>query len=334
MKNLWIAIAVVSAIACGFLGYKIANRKPINYTAAAGAGRQGAKEVGDVIDAALRVPENMIIAKEASRFATGLTELRALAVGPEDRIYAAGDKAVVLLGSDGKQISKIELGAVPNCLGVAPDGTIYVGLMDHIEVFDAKGAKKAAWEKMSTSTWLTSIAIASDGIYAADFGNKTVVHLSPEGKLLGRLGGVGPAPGTGKYEVPSPYFDVAIDPQGKPWVAHVGKNRIESYKDDGSLDVTMGKQGNNLQGFSGCCNPSHITIRKDGSFVTSEKGLVRVKIHKPDGELVGVVAPAKDFEKNIHGLDLAVDSKDRILVLDPATRSIRVYVLNGASSNP
>jgi hypothetical protein len=327
MKNLWIAIAVLSAIACGYLGYKIANRKPMTYTVAAGQ-RPGAQEVEDAIAAALKVPENMIIAKESARFATGFTELRALAVGPEDRIYAAGDKAVVVMGSDGKQMSKIDLGSVPNAVGVAGDGTVYVGLMDHIEVFDAKGAKKATWEKMSPTTWITSVAVAADGVYAADFGNKTVVHLDKEGKLIGRLGGTGPAPGTGKYEVPSPYFDVALDPQGKPWVAHVGKNRIESYKDDGSVDVTVGKQGNTLQGFSGCCNPSHISIRKDGSFVTSEKGLVRVKIHKADGELVGVVAPAKDFEKNIHGLDLAVDSKDRILVLDPATKSVRVYVLN------
>jgi sugar lactone lactonase YvrE len=333
MKNLWIAIAVVSAVACGVLGYKIAHRKPMSYAAASG-GRPGAAEVEDVIAAALKVPENMIIAKEASRFPTGLTELRALAVGPEDRIYAAGDKALVALGSDGKQISKIDLGGVPNCVGVAPDGTAYVGLMDHIEVFDSKGARKSVWQKMGPASWLTSIAVAPDGVYVADFGNKTVLHLDKEGKVLGRLGEAGPAPGTGKYEVPSPYFDVAVDPQGKPWVAHVGKNRIESYKEDGSVDVTVGKQGNNLQGFSGCCNPSHITIRKDGSFVTSEKGLVRVKIHKPDGELVGVVAAAKDFEKNIHGLDLAVDSKDRILVLDPATKTIRVYVLSGAVSNP
>src|SRR5262249_17785106 len=159
------------------------------------------------------------------------------------------------------------------------------------------------------------------GIYAADFGNKAVYHLDKEGKVIGQLGEKGPVAGIGKYEVPSPYFDVAIDPQGRPWVAHVGKQRLESYKEDGSLDTTWGKQGNNLQGFSGCCNRSHIAIRKDGSFVTSEKGLVRVKIHKADGELLGVVAPAKDFQKDLHGIDLAVDSKDRILALDRATKT-------------
>jgi len=51
MKNFWIAIAVLTAALCGFLGYKIANRKPMNYAVAA-SGRPGAKEVGDVIEAA------------------------------------------------------------------------------------------------------------------------------------------------------------------------------------------------------------------------------------------------------------------------------------------
>ena len=34
------------------------------------------------------------------------------------------------------------------------------------------------------------------------------------------------------------------------------------------------------------------------------------------------------------GLDLAVDSKDRILVLDPGTSTVRVYALKGSESNP
>jgi len=333
MKNIWIAIAVVSALACGYLGYKIASRKPMNYATASNT-RPGSVELEGSIEDMLKVPENMMIAKEAARFTTGFKEVRGLAVGPDDRVYATGDKALVILGSDGKQISKVELDKNPTCVGVGPDSTIYVSFMDHIEVFDAKGARTAVWEKPGPSAWITSIAVTDTEVYAADFGDKTVIRLDKNGKILGRLGESGPTAGTGKYEVPSPYFDVAVDSAGRPWVAHVGRQRIENYKSDGSLDATWGKQGNNLQGFSGCCNPSHITIRKDGSFVTSEKGLVRVKIHSATGELVGVVAAAKEFEKNIHGLDLAIDSKDRILVLDPGTSSVRVYVLKGSGSNP
>lgn len=326
MKNLWIAIAVLSAAACGFLGYKIANRKPVYVTAV--QERPKAAEVGDIIDAALQVDPKYIIGKEEARLATGLKELRGVAVGPEDRIYVTGDKALLILDSAGKTLAKADLDKPAQNVGVDADGTAYVSLMDHIEVFDAKGGRKATWASPGPKAWITSIAATDKEVYAADFGSKSVFRFDKTGKLLGQLGE------PGKYEVPSPYFDVAIDGSGRPWVAHVGKQRIESYKADGSLDSTWGKQGNNLQGFSGCCNPSHIAVRKDGSFVTSEKGLVRVKVHDASGELVGVVVAAKDFEKNIHGLDLAVDSKDRILVADPGTSSVRVYTVKAAGSNP
>jgi sugar lactone lactonase YvrE len=325
MKNLWIVIAVLSALACGFLGYKIASRKPV-YLPVSGE-RPKAADVGDVIDEALKVDPKLIIGTEEGRLTTGLKELRGVAVGPEDRIYVVGDKALLILDSAGKQLSKTDLDKPAHNVGVGSDGTAYVSLMDHIEVFDPKGARKAVWTSPGPKTWITSIAVTPSEVYAADFGNKIVYRYDPSGKVVGHLGELGPQPGTGKYEVPSPYFDVAIDPSGRPWVAHVGKQRIENYKSDGSLDTTWGKQGNTIQGFSGCCNPSHIAVRKDGSFVTSEKGLVRVKIHGSTGDLVGVVAAAKDFEKNIHGLDLAVDSKDRILVADPGTSTVRVYVV-------
>jgi hypothetical protein len=326
MKGIWIAIALFFAVACGGLGYMIAKRKPVY--ASGQIDRPKAAEVADVIDQFLKVDPKLIIAKEAARFATGFKELRGVAVGPEDRIYAVGDKAMVILGSDGKQLKKVDLDKPPTCLAVGPDATVYIGLMDRIQVLDGEGSKKATWPKSGPSDWITSIAATDKDVFVADFGNKVVVRYDKDGKILGRLGEAGPAAGTGKFEIPSPYFDVVVDGSGKPWVAHTGRNRLETFKDDGTLETTWGRQGNDIEGFSGCCNPSHFAIRKDGSFVTAEKGLPRIKVHRPGGELVGVVAAPKDFEKGIHGLDVAVDSKDRILVVDPATSSVRVYVLN------
>ena len=80
-----------------------------------------------------------------------------------------------------------------------------------------------------------------------------------------------------------------------------------------------------LEGFSGCCNPSNIAMLSDGSFVTSEKGIERVKIHTPSGEFKTVVASPDMFEEGTRGIDLAVDSKDRIYVLDPVKKLIRIF---------
>ena len=80
-----------------------------------------------------------------------------------------------------------------------------------------------------------------------------------------------------------------------------------------------------LDGFSGCCNPSHIALLSNGSFVTSEKGIERVKIHLPSGDYRCVVAGPEQFEAGTVGLDLAVDSRDRIFVLDPMRSRVMVF---------
>jgi sugar lactone lactonase YvrE len=78
-------------------------------------------------------------------------------------------------------------------------------------------------------------------------------------------------------------------------------------------------------GFSGCCNPSHIAILSDGSFVTSEKGLTRVKVHGANGALKAIVATPEQFEEGTVGLDIAIDSQDRIYIADPERGAIRVF---------
>ncbi|MBV8879942.1 MAG: hypothetical protein JO332_08270 [Planctomycetaceae bacterium] len=333
MKIVWIVVAVLCAGACGVLGFLLANRKPV-YTQVSTPRTVPGADQDEIIESFLKVDPKLIIAKEDGRVGTGLKELRAIAVGPDDRIYAAGDKCFEILGADGKVAAKVDLDKTPSCLAVDAGSTVYVGVWDHVEVFDAKGARTASWEKPGPTAWLTSIAVTDKDVYAADFGDKSVIHYDKSGKIQRRLGEAGKVEGTGKYEIPSPYFDVAVDAHGTPWVAHTGRRLLETYNADGSLASAWGKSGPQIEKFSGCCNPSHFTMRKDGSFVTSEKGLVRVKIHAANGDLVGVVAAAKDFEKGIHGLDLAVDSKDRILVADPGTASVRIYTLKSGESHP
>ena len=81
-----------------------------------------------------------------------------------------------------------------------------------------------------------------------------------------------------------------------------------------------------LTGFAGCCNPTHFLILEDGRYVTSEKGIPRVKICNRLGEFTALVAGVERFDEGTVGLDLARDSAGRILVLDPARRAIRIFV--------
>ena len=76
-------------------------------------------------------------------------------------------------------------------------------------------------------------------------------------------------------------------------------------------------------------------FRSNGSLVTTEKGLARVKIYSPDWKLLGLVAapsafeevPAEAFSCELETplKDLAVDQRGRILVLDGRQRAVRIF---------
>ena len=91
------------------------------------------------------------------------------------------------------------------------------------------------------------------------------------------------------------------------------------------MEKSWGEYGTEIDEFCGCCNPSHFAILEDGSFVTSEKGIPRVKVYDHQGQLVAVVAQPSQFRAGTVGLDLAVDAAGRIYVLDPAQKEVRVF---------
>ena len=80
-----------------------------------------------------------------------------------------------------------------------------------------------------------------------------------------------------------------------------------------------------IEGFAGCCNPSHFIILEDGSFVTAEKGIARIKIYNRLGNLESVVAAPDQFIEGTVDLDLAVDSRQRIYTLDHKKNSVRIF---------
>ena len=126
MKNVWIAIAVLSAILCGILGYKIANRKPVYQQLM--AERPKVADLGDSIDEAQKVDPKVIIAKEEGRISTGFKELRGLAVGPEDRIYVTTASVIQVFDSKGAYLGSIKVARQPaNCAFAGPGKrTLYI----------------------------------------------------------------------------------------------------------------------------------------------------------------------------------------------------------------
>jgi len=326
-----IAVAVVIAVGSLLL---------VDATGERGSGLSAAYEV-DVAKLAHFDPNLVLYREVGTAIPTGFTRSRALAVDVEGRYYVAGDEAVRVLSKTGTLERVISVAGQPGCVAVAPDGRIYIGLRSHVEVFDGEGQRLASWEKLGLRAFLTSIALTKDGVLVADAGNAVVVRFDADGNLIGRIGEKDADRNIPGIHVPSPYFDVAMAPDGLLRVVNPDQLRIEAYTLRGDLEFWWGQASTNVADFCGCCNPVNFAMLPDGSYVTAEKGLIRVKIYDPAGAFVGVVAgpeqlveggASRVFENvddaRASGFDVAVDADGRVCILDTIENTVRVFVKN------
>jgi hypothetical protein len=301
-----------------------------------------------------------------ANIAVELQNPAAIAIGTDDQILVAGNKTLLVcsalpssegqgavaaatqndhaadVGQKLQVIKQISFDAEPHCVAVgnaehAFPGRIYVGFVDHLEVFAPDGARVAVWPKLG---FVTSVAVAEKDVFVADARAKVVWRYDAEGKQTGQIWRRADAGNTSGFVVPSPYFSVAMSPDGLLRVANPGAHRIEAYTLDGQLELSWGTEGNDVKSFCGCCNPSHIAVLPDGRIVTSEKGIPRVKVYSATGEFVSAVVgpdtlvshPAATVETRdelrLRPVDVAADSHGRIYVLDSAARCVRVFAEN------
>jgi hypothetical protein len=261
--------------------------------------------------------------RELAPIALPLPEPRAIAAGAGPRVWAAGGTTLVAL-DEGREARRLELDHAVTSVAVDHEGTLWVGATDHVERYDRDAGRIAAWPPIEGAL-LTSIAVDEDRVAVADAGNKIVSLFDRAGKLLARIGDADEEQGIPGFLIPSPYFDLAIDRTGQLWVVNPGRYELEAYTDRGDLRSSWGSASAAIEGFCGCCNPIHIATLANGSFVTAEKGIPRVKVYDPTGTLTAVVAGPEVFGEASTGFDLAVDDAGRVLVLDPARRQVRIF---------
>ena len=264
--------------------------------------------------------------EETGRIVPTVEAPKALAVGADGKLYVTGKDAVQVLDEDGNELDRFIVDAPPTCIGLAPEGDILLGIRNRILVIDATDAARTEWPALDSRAYITSIAANDTDVYVADAGNRVVLRFGRDGILKNRIGETDPSRDVPGLLVPSPYLDLAFDRDGTLWVSNPGRLGLESYREDGDLITSWYRPTLKLDGFSGCCNPSHIAFRADGKLITCEKGLVRIKVYEStSGEFEELIAGSGLFPREQAVRDLAVDSRDRILVLDPRYNAIRVF---------
>lgn len=241
-----------------------------------------------------------------------------------DEIYLTGEKFLQVISKKGVQQLLIELDGEGTCVAASAD-KIYVGFSDHVVVYSNKGEELAAWAALDSRCVITSMAIMDDVLYVADAGNRRVLRYDAAGQILGEFVGKAESAAGHGFIVPSPNFDLVVNSFGELWVVNPGKHAIENYSDEGMMRGYWQNSSTDIEGFTGCCNPAEITVMEDGSFVTSEKGLVRIKIYDQSGKLLSVVAAPEKFQEEGKAPEVAVDSEGNIYALDFDKNMIRIF---------
>ena len=277
----------------------------------------------------------LIAYEQVARWNCPRKDTRHISIGPGDRPYLCAGNYVSAVDGAGHPEMEIATSGVAGCSAVTTDGTVFVGVRDHVEVFDAKGQRRTAWDSPDRKSWFTSVAVGGKDVFVADAGKRVVLRYDHDGKLIGRIGTKDRDRNVPGFIVPSPYLGVVIHPDGLLRVNNPGRHRVELYTFDGDFEGSWGKPSAAIEGFCGCCNPIALALLSDGRFVTCEKGLPRVKIYSRTGELECVVAGVESFSDNARacsglndcahgGLDAAVDSRGRIHILDFVTNEVLV----------
>lgn len=286
------------------------------------------------IDRYRHVDPALIHYSELSPVSITASILHALTTDIDNNIFVSADLKLLKFNSNGELLQSIDLDNPCYCITTGPGGILYLGMGNYIAVADASLSIKENWGDLGENARLTSIALFGKHLYAADYGQRLVWKLSLDGKMAGQAGSDETLDDPHHYVVPSPYFDVAAG-KNSFWIANPGRTKVEQLDLNEKTVTQWGKASMNIDGFSGCCNPSHIAITPDGLVVTAEKGLPRVKIFNAEGKLLSVVAGPENFEKTLPGCysealikDLAVDSAGRVLVLDRSAGKVRIFIKN------
>jgi len=271
------------------------------------------------------VDPKLIGYREVARFPAGVVGPRTVAV-EGTHTFVSGFNVVKVFGDgDAREIS---LSDTPNCVAVK-DGVIYAGFKDHVEVYDLAGKRTGAWVALPAGALITGIAVGATDVYLADSGRRVVVRTDRSGKILNEIGKADPSRDIPGILLPSPHLNVAVAADGSLWLNNAGRHRMENYSPDGTLERFWGVYGMNVESFIGCCNPSDFAMLSDGSFVTAEKGVLRVKHYLADGRFDSFIAAPGAFAPEVTGVKIAAGPDGRVVVLDRGDGSVHVFAPAG-----
>lgn len=304
-----LAVAIVIIIGRDFIGKKAGKpiENPYEYN----------------IDEYKKVDSTKILYSEKINFQVKADSWGGIAVSDSTIVVAVANN-LLQYNYSGKLISSKTMIDTATSVAVDKNRQIWVGMRHYVVMYDMNGTLVKRWNSFGENAVITSLAVSDEFVYVADAGNRIVYQCNTNGQTEQKIGEKDEHKGIPGFIIPSPYFDVALDDRGFLWAANTGRHVFENYNPDGSLRSSWGITSFKIEGFSGCCNPAHFAMMDDNSFVTSEKGMPRIKLYDQHGQFSGVVAAPASFTGSA-APDIAVDKQQRVIALDFERNQVRIF---------
>jgi hypothetical protein len=266
------------------------------------------------------LPENWKISGELS---VSEGSLKAVSASLSGNIFVGGDSFVSCYNRELKPLWSLKTQYPVTSLSNYGD-SIFASTAELILIISKDGKMINEWGPFEDKSFITSVASNHMRVAYADAGNKMVVLLDKQGRVVKIIG-----QNDGQFVLPSPYFDVALDDDNNLFVANTGHRRIETRSPEGVLKAQFGEPGMAPEAFCGCCNPAHFVVTPEG-FITSEKGINRIKILGKNGEFIEFVSSKNKFVPSVP-LDLASTDGKTVFAANPSDS--KLYVFNRKLNN-
>ena len=248
---------------------------------------------------------------------------KAIITDVNDNIYILGTKNLAGFDKEKNKTLYFNIDTGAHCFGLS-DELFYIGYDNFIVIYNNSGYKLNIWDSIPKPALFSSLAISENNVYVSDAGNAIVHKFDKEGNMLLDIGKKDTIKGIRGFILPSRYFDIKYD-DNQLWIVNSGRLSLENFTEDGELRSFWGIASMKMEGFCGCCNPSNIAILPNGYFVTSEKGIPRIKIYDPAGNFKCVVAGPENFTHGNIGRDIAINSRSEVLILDSPKNKVRIF---------
>jgi sugar lactone lactonase YvrE len=255
----------------------------------------------------------------ANQFAEAL---RGIGIDRAGMIYAAGDSEIKVFDAQAELQTRWRTDRPGYCVAIDDDGTVYVGEAGQLEIFDTAGKRLTTWQDADRLGLVTTIGFFREHVLVADAQDRCIRRYDTRGQWLNDIGKNNTTKG---FLIPNGHVDFAVDAQGIIHAPNPAKHRVERYDLTGDLLGHFGRFGGRRpEDFPGCCNPTNLTLDRQGHVIVTEKAGPRLKVYSPVGKLLAVVG-AEAFDANCKNMDVAVDSLGNVYVVDTVRLHICVF---------